>query len=128
MDDESLPPLRRALAFQAAVDQSIPRSDTASKSSVRCAYTPDAGIRRNHPQDEIKRIRNRIANVRLECLDACILLDRIKDMDYCTIYADPPYPTSDTKAYSDHGFDRDGLADLLKAQRGAVGISGYANE
>ena len=34
-------------------------------------------------------------------------------MDYCTIYADPPYPTSDTRAYSVRGFDRDGLANLL---------------
>ena len=49
-------------------------------------------------------------------------------MDYCTIYADPPYPTSGARAYSIRGFDRAMLADLLKAQRGAVGISGYANE
>ena len=128
MDDESLPPLRRALAFHVVVDQSIPRSDTASKASWRCAYTPDAGIRRNHRQDEIKRIGNRLGNVQLECIDACILLDRIKDMDYCTIYADPPYYTSDTRAYSVRGFDRDGLADVLMAQRGAVGISGYGDE
>ena len=34
-------------------------------------------------------------------------------MDYCAIYAAPPYPTSDTRAYSVRGFGRDGLADLL---------------
>ena len=78
MDDESLPPLRRALAFHVAVDQSIPRLDTDSKAGWRCAYTPDAGIRRNHRQDEIRRIRNRLGNVQLECIDACILLDRIQ--------------------------------------------------
>ena len=49
MDDESLPPLRRALAFHIVVDQSIPRSDTTSKSSWRCVYKPDSG-RRNHNQ------------------------------------------------------------------------------
>ena len=49
-------------------------------------------------------------------------------MDYCTIDADPPYYTPDTRAYSVRGFDRDGLANLLMAQWGAVGISGYANE
>ena len=38
-------------------------------------------------------------------------------MDYCTIYADPPYPTSGTRAYSVRGFDRDGLADLLMGNR-----------
>ena len=64
----------------------------------------------------------------LNALTPASLLDRIKDMDYCTIYADPPYPTSDTRVYSVRGFDWAVLADLLKAQRGAVGISGYANE
>ncbi len=49
-------------------------------------------------------------------------------MDYCTIYADPPYPTSDTRAYSVRGFDREGLADVLMAQRGAAGRSGYGDE
>ena len=49
-------------------------------------------------------------------------------MDYGTIYADPPYPTSDTRAYSVRGFDREGLADWLMAQRGAAGISSYVNE
>ena len=47
--DETLPPLRRALAFHIVVDQSIPRSDTASKSSWRCGYKP-ATVRRNHNQ------------------------------------------------------------------------------
>ena len=64
----------------------------------------------------------------LNALTPASLLDRTKDMDYCTIYADPPYPTSDTRAYSVRGFDWAVLADLLKAQRGAVEISGYANE
>ena len=128
MDDESLPPLRRALAFHVVVDQSIPRSDTASKAGWRCAYTPEAGIRRNHREDEIRRIGNRLANVQLECNDACILLDRIKDLDYCTIYADPPYCTSDTRRFAVRDFDRDVLAELLMAQRGAVGISGYGDE
>ena len=66
--------------------------------------------------------------MQLECVDACILLDQIKGMDYCTIYADPPYPTANTTGYAVRGFDRDGLADLLMAQRGAVGISDYGDE
>ena len=66
--------------------------------------------------------------VQLECVDACILPDRIKDLDSCTIYADPPYPSATTTAYAVRDFDRDGLADVLMAQRGAVGISGYGDE
>ena len=131
MDDESLPPLRRALAFHVAVDQSLLRSDTASVASWRCITRFDGGVRRNHRQDEIERIGKRLGNVQLECIDACILLDRIKDMDYCTIYCDPPYSTSDRgkrRGYSVWEVDREGLADLLVAQRGAVGISGYGGE
>ena len=66
--------------------------------------------------------------VQLECVDACILLDWIKDLDSCTIYANPPYPTANTTGYAVRDFDRDGLADALMPQRGAVRISGYGDE
>ena len=49
-------------------------------------------------------------------------------MDSGTIYADPPYPSATTTGYAVRDFDRDGLADVLMAQRGAVGISGYGDE
>ncbi len=66
--------------------------------------------------------------MQLECRDACDLLDRVKDYDYTVIYADPPYPTANTSAYSVRGVDWERLADLLMAQRGAVGVSGYGDE
>ncbi len=127
MDDESLPPLRRALAFHVVVDQSLLRSDTVCIASWRCITRFDGGVKRNHTQDEIKSIGNRLRSVQLECVDACVLLDRIKDLDYGTVYCDPPYPTSDNgkgRGYSVWDVDRDGLADVLRAQRGAAGISG----
>ena len=49
-------------------------------------------------------------------------------MDSGTIYADPPHPSATTTGYVVRDFDRDGLADVLMAQRGAVGISGYGDE
>ena len=67
-----------------------------------------------------------IATVQLECVDALTLLDRIKDMDSGTIYVDPPYPSATTTGYAVRDFDRDGLADVLMAQRGAVGYPAMA--
>ena len=78
--------------------------------------------------DEIHRRSSRLRTALLECVDACILLDRIKDLDPCTIYADPPFPTANTTGYAVRDFDRDGSTDVLMAQRGAVRISGYGDE
>ena len=128
MDDESLPPVRRALAFHIAVDQSLTNSDNAGGSSWNRRFNPSIGSIAYHTRNEIHRLSSRLRTVQLECVDACVLLDRIKEMDYCTIYADPPYPSANTTAYAVRDFDRDGLADVLMAQRGAVGISGYGDE
>ena len=49
-------------------------------------------------------------------------------MDSCTIYANPPYPTANTTGYAIRDFDRAELADVLMAQQGAVGVSGYGDE
>jgi len=128
MDDESLPPLRRALAFHIAVDQSVIQSDNAAMGRWQRRFNPAIGSIAYHTSDEIHRRSSRLRTARLECVDACILLDRIKDLDSCTIYADPPYPTANTTGYAVRDFDRAGLADVLMAQRGAVGVSGYGDE
>lgn len=46
--------------------------------------------------------------VEMTPISACVLLDQIKDMDYCTIYAVPPYPTATITAYTVRDFDWDG--------------------
>lgn len=81
-----------------------------------------------HTSDEIHRRSSRSRTVRLECVDVCVLLDQIKDLDYGTIYANPPYPTANTTGCAVRGFDRARLADVRMAQQGAVGISGYGDE
>ena len=75
-----------------------------------------------------KNFKNFGRLVEMTPISACVLLDRIKDMDYCTIYAAPPYPTATITACTVHDFARDGWADLLMAQRGAAGISGYGDK
>ena len=128
MDDESLPPMRRALAFHIAVDQIVIQSDNAAMGNWQRRFNPATSSIAYHTSDEIHRRSSRLRTVRLECVDACVLLDRIKDLDSCTIYADPPYPTANTTGYAVRGFDRAGLADVLMAQQGAVGVSGYGDE
>ncbi len=128
IDAETLPPLRRALAFHAAVDQSIIQSDKGGRGGWRRRFNPAIRSIPYHTRDGIHRLPGRLRTVRLECVDACVLLDRAKDMDYCTIYAVLPYLTATITACTVRDFDRDGWADLLMAQRGAAGISGYGDE
>ena len=128
MDDESLPPLRRALAFHIAVDQSVIQSNNAAMGRWQRRFNPPIGSIAYHTSDEIRRRSSRLRTVQLECVDACVLLNRIKDMDSCTIYADPPFPTANTTGDAVRDFDREGAADVPMAQRGAVGVSGYGDE
>ena len=118
MDDQSLPPMRRALAFHTAVDQSVIQSDNAAMGKWQRRFNPVTSSIAYHTSDEIHRRSSRLRTARLECVDACVLLDRIKDLDSCTIYADPPYPSANTTGYAVRGFDRAGLADVRMAQRG----------
>ena len=109
------------------VDQSVIQSDNAAMGNWERRFNPDISSIAYHTSDETHRRTSRLRTVRLECVDACILLDRIKDLDYGTIYANPPYPTANTTGYAVRGFDRAGLADALMAQQGAVGVSGYGD-
>ena len=78
MDDESLPPMRRALAFHIAVDQSITGSDNAGGGSWNRVFNPSIGSIPYHTRNEIRRLSIRLRTVQLECVDACVLLDSDK--------------------------------------------------
>ena len=54
MDDESLPPLRRALAFHVAVDQSIIQSDNAGMSSWLRRFNPSIGSIAYHTRNDLR--------------------------------------------------------------------------
>ena len=110
------------------VDQSVIQSDNAAMGNWQRRFNPATSSIAYHTSDEIHRRTSRLRTVRLECVDACVLLDRIKDLDSGTIYADPPYPSANTTGYAVRDFDRAGLADVRMAQQGAVGISGYGDE
>ena len=127
MDDESLLPLRRALAFHVVVEQAVVHIDKTSRERGR-KITPAVGSVARIRAANIAAIAERLRDAQLECQDACSLPERVKGCDYAVIYADPPYWTADISAYPVSDLELDRCAGLLAAQRGAVGISGYANE
>ena len=127
MDNPDLTPLRRALAFHVAVEQGVVHSDMASGGWGR-KITPAVGSVARIWAAHIAAIAERLRDVPLEYQDACDLLERVKGCDYAVIYADPPYRTVDVSAYPINDLDIDRCVELLAAQRGAVGISGYGNE
>ena len=104
------------------------RTFNAAMGNWQRRFNPTIGSIAYHTSDEIHRRSSRLRTVQPECIDACILLDRIKDLDPRTIYADPPYPTANTTGYAVQDFDRAGLMYALIAQQGAVRISGYGDE
>ena len=127
MDDIDLPPIRRALAFHIAISQSIINSDNLRHYGWRRGYAPVGAVVSKITQDDITTIARRLSNVQLECVDACDLLERVFDIE-TIIYADPPYRTADTEGYNKVVLDVDRLAQLFRAQRGFVAISGYNDE
>ena len=128
LDDESLTPLRRALAFHVAVHQSMMHGDGAqSLAAVPVGQQRLATLGR-FDRAGITRLADRLRSVQLESVDALDLLKRTADYEACAVYADPPYPTADTSAYAVDRVDIDALAAAFQAQRGAVAVSGYGSE
>lgn len=128
MDDESLPPIRRALAFHVVVAQCVNHGDSGTKGTWSRRFSPNVGSVFLHSALDIKTLSGRLRYVQLDCVDATVLLDRVRDMEYAVIYADPPYPSSDTSGYAVRSLDVQRCADLLAVQRGAVAVSGYGDE
>ena len=75
----------------------------------------------------IIRLNERIRNVQILNRDALSILERLAPVEDASIFCDPPYAETENKPYA-VSVDRDRLADLLRAQRGAVAISGYGEE
>ena len=54
-----------------------------------------------HPWNllKVEALSQRLKYVQLENCDALKLVERTVDLEYATLYLDPPYPTSHTKIY-----------------------------
>ena len=128
LDNPELTPIRRALAFHVAVEQSVLHADNVRAVSWARTLTPYAGFKPRVRAWDIAALSDRLRYVQLECVDACDLLARVRGCDYAVIYADPPYPTANMGTYAIDTPDIGRCAELLAAQRGAGGVSGYGDE
>ena len=98
MDNPELTPIRAALAFHVAVEQSVLHADNTPIGSWSRRFKPDIGFIPRVRAYDISALadRDRLRYVQPECVDACDLLGRVRGFDYAVIYADPPYPAANT--------------------------------
>ena len=126
MDDESLPLVRRALAFHIIVGQGIAHGDGYGGWAAN--YNPSVGSVNSWRAERVDDLYERIRSVQIYERDAIELLSGIADMPYAVIYCDPPYQTANTSPYRYGDIDKDELTAALQAQKGFVAISGYGDE
>ena len=124
LDDATLTPLRRALAFHIVVHQNVLHADNPSQSRWRPFFTRAPHMWR---PPQVKALADRLRYVQLECRDAVELLAKVSNMEHALIYCDPPYHSADTSPYTLGGVP-DGLADILRHARAKIAVSGYGNE
>lgn len=77
--------------------------------------------------DRFEALRERIADVQLECRPAVDLLESSARVEDAAIYVDPPSATS-RRGHEVHELDRDELADVLRRQKGFVALSGHPED
>ena len=116
--------LELALAFQQVVRYSLYHGAHGNR-NFAARYQPGIRAARNFP--DIARLTERLRGVQLENRRAEEVLRRAAPWEDYAIYFDPPYLGADTEPYK-YDIDRDEVAELLRAQRGAVCVSGYGDE
>ena len=129
LDDMTLTPIRRALAFHTCITQSITSGDNNLRySQWRRHLSPDIGSLGKWRSERVARLAYRMFNVQLENCNAIDLLNRMSRYENAVIYCDPPYKTANTTAYKYNNTNIEGFDEALRAQSGKVGISGYGDE
>ena len=129
VDDMSLPPIRRALAFHIIVTQNIKSGINAKGAGDwRLRKTSGGNKVRKFRREDISALSERMDEVSISSLDATDVLSQMAELPYAVVYCDPPYPSANTSAYLYSDIDKDELTAALLAQRGFCAISGYGDE
>ena len=76
---------------------------------------------------DVVALNHRMRNVQVVCRDGCDLLEQTAKWEDMAIFIDPPYGDTTNSPYA-ADVDHDRLFDLIRAQRGAVAVSGYGEE
>ena len=123
IDDPTLTPLYRALAYQVCLQQNIKQGDgEIPKRNWKRQFSSAASPWKS---DVVKKLSDRLRDVQIENDDALAILQRTEGLKDAVIYADPPYPESDTTAYLHSDIDVPAFIEAFKEQKGRVAISGY---
>ena len=129
LDNEKITPVRRALAYQITVHQSVISCDGHPTWALKFSASP-SGKWWMEPLSRLEILAERMRLVQLENRDALEILDRTKKFSNSLVYCDPPYRTADSGGYRKgcREVDVDALTDILLQQKGHVAISGYGDE
>ena len=130
IQDETLPPIRQALAFHVIIDQGFAGKQSKSYRSWQRKFDPGSGSLGRWNSDRVAKLAKRLKNVQLENKDAIELLEDCSSRDYMVIYCDPPYRDAVADGYRKRNteLDVDKLTQVLLQQQGRVAISGYNDE
>ena len=129
LDNLSIPPIRRALAFHIVLSKRINAGDGGNIAPTDWRLCLNEKNREsNWDMARIDRLSKRMRGVQIDNEPAVDLLDRIADREYAVVYVDPPYPTATTTPYLHSDVDKDALTEALTRQRGFVAVSGYGDE
>ena len=128
LDNPRISPVRRALAYQIVVHQSLINGDGHPTWVLSFLKNDNKGW--YNPETRMLALAERMQKVQLENRDAFEILDRTRRFEQALIYVDPPYPSADSGGYRKHlrDVDVDELTFQLLNQKGLVAISGYGDE
>ena len=130
VDDESLPPIRRALAFHILLMFGVQHGGGAISGAFYMTYHTGRAYPayRLNTHSRIHALAQRMRYVQMSRRPAIKILKRVSRLENAVIYCDPPYPSADSSPYMHGDIDKDELTEALLAQRGFCAISGYGDE
>ena len=130
LDERRCPPMDEPPDFGLAWAFFIVVRDSPFHGPEQRTFTPQiAPGSGNSGTPQIRRMADRLRRVQLEHMDAAELLRKIAPRDDYAVYCDPPYGAgANTSPYGADISDKDAFVEALKAQRGAVIITGYGDD
>ncbi len=131
LDDLSLNPTVRALAFLTVIEQNLFHGDgeghiNPPQWALKVGTTNIFAVRDRYKL--LDMIRKRINYVQLYNGDAAVIVKKTLKLPYSIIYFDPPYTKRNHSPYAVSSIDIDKITDLFQQHAGAIAISGCDDE
>lgn len=124
LDDDD--PVEAARAVTVVLTQSILSSLNSGPKQWRSEYVRVRSLARR--ADRLEALAARMRHVKLECIPAEQLIERLASFEDSVIYVDPPYQTDMGTRYGRCEIDWERLRAAVSRCRGRVAISGYRTD